>query len=350
MREPDKRRPCSQKHRVLPSLPRRATVATLYANPQQSTPSASRKSVDCTVSPEVLALKIREGIKAIAIGKDGEKPIPLEIIPAIRVELEMIEGIDPAHITLGSTELDLLLARASFMGSLFVKSALSEAEMSLLTMANKAIPPSANSAVRREHGMQCSAENVLRYITVLGSPEAEPLKEYALRLMNKERLTREEAEDIGIHLYTHQNNNVSTLPLKALIAHVMRIRHENASEIAGLARAAAATLNEDFRSDARGSTNGAPYALISEPFDGAITWDILTPLLARHLRAKYGLRTVMTASSSSGPKFGHSSKSQSQASCAFHPFSDYHIAWKRNSLCRLCHFVDVSIMEGTPNK
>lgn len=156
------------------------------------------------------------------------------------------------------------------------------------------------------------------------------LNRFALRLLCDERLDRNEAVQLGRILYGCTENSPPT-PVMALVAHVMRVRHETNDELSGLAAAVRETtvklghLNSSFASFARNgnrtsttsaTTNSSSselqasdnrYFLLSEPFDGAITWDMLTPLLARHLTQAYassGFKVIVPCGETSGPKYG----------------------------------------------
>lgn len=305
---------------------------------QAATPAVD---VEIPLPTEVVVSPLRAGIKSIAIGKEGTRPIPSDLIDPIIAELKRIEEIDISEIGDDDLRLDYILLRASFMGSLFVKESLDESEMKILCMACN---EEHIGGLRREaHEMTCSSREVLYYITngyMPMDPQATILRCLAFDLLNGEPLTQEKAEFLGDILYnvdglatktaedlfawTRQHRegketledvqalinesyptlgkHPADLAEKALIAHVMRIRHETAEEIAGLARAARNTLAPQFRTER--FEGGSLFVHIAEPFDGAVTWDIITPLVARHLREKYGLRTVMVGGATAGPKYG----------------------------------------------
>lgn len=242
---------------------------------------------------------LREGIKAVAVGKRGVKPVPVELVPRIVEELAVAEAS-----AFDSVECqDLFLLRASFMGSLFVKKELSRLEMDVLSRAsNDRIGVFAQGRVRQVDELRCSAGELLAYVSVGESTGTLALAPFALRLLNGESLSLEDSDELGRILYAAGNNDSSTLPIKTLIAHVMRIRHESHEEISGLAMAAASTLSASF--SAVPAVTSTVYAHIAEPYDGAVTWDLLTPLLCRHLRMQHGLHPVMATGASSGPKYG----------------------------------------------
>jgi hypothetical protein len=184
--------------------------------------------------------------------------------------------------------------------------------MQLLQLA--VIPETKRAAgvgrVRRLGHDACSAGEVLAYITMhkqRGERSIAPLTLHAVHLLGNEPLSVERAQELGALLYSAENNNsITVMQLKALVAHVMRIRHESEDELIGLARAAASTLHPAFHTRASGgpTTTFPPTALMAEPFDGVVTWDLLTPLLARHLATRYGLGVILSTGASSGPKYG----------------------------------------------
>lgn len=255
------------------------------------------------VEADVITSALRAGIKSIAIGKEGTKPIPEHLFSPIAQELQKVSQIDISSVEQGDGSFNFLLLRASFMGSLFVKAKLGEGEMRLLNLAaNERTAKFAEGRVRQGYGMKCSAGEVLRYVSIGEGDSVLPLKRFAIRLLNGEPLAMEDAKELGTLLYSTRTNDVEGMPVKALIAHVMRIRHESAEELAGLACAAHSTLSPAFVTDE--VPNCAPFVHIAEPFDGTITWDILTPLLARHVKETYKFNTVLATGKSAGPKYG----------------------------------------------
>lgn len=278
---------------------RRTIVAT-------AVPRERKVASDARIKTEVIASPLRAGIKAIAIGKHGTRPIPQEIRHPIISELNMLSSLDPSDIKDEDLHHDLFLLRASFMGALFVKATLDQGEMQILSLASTEHTQTfAGGRIRDGHGLSCSAGEVLAYVTCGESAKSmRKLYDFALRLMDGESLNMEETETLGKLLFTDAPESITTQAAKVLVVHVMRIRHESATEIAGLARAAAATLSPEFRASTTTTAAAAPFVLLAEPFDGTITWDILTPLIARHLRNTYGFHTVMSTGASSGPKMG----------------------------------------------
>lgn len=285
-------------------------MATAHTSSAVPSPQNKPTVADVTnFSLETSAL--RQGIKSIAVGKYGEKPIPTEIIPSIARELNLVEEI-PDHLV----SLELLFLRASFLGSLFMKQSLSVEEHQLLL--NSAVLPRTNtyaagkfrlpdSYVQPQHNDSMPYRVTAGHIiaTVASSDESlinSPMSKFAFRLLYGEQLDMSEAEILGNLLYADE----PVTPMKALIAHVMRVRHENSAEICGLARsiASSTTVLPALASASVRNDNEKAYIFMAEPFDGVVTWDLLTPLVARHLQNKYGFRVVVAAGESSGPKYG----------------------------------------------
>ena len=217
----------------------------------------------------------------MAIGKHGTKPVPLPLIPSLHSELSS-PSPSPA----------LLLQRASFLAALFVKQTLLPAEHALLHAFTHS-PQHISGRARELDGVRVTAGEVLAAVSVTASP----LRSFAERLLDGERLSLVEARALGGLLYSPGGD----VNLKALVAHVMRVRHESDEELAGLCLAAAGGVSTRF-THLRGADGGV-YVHIAEPFDGTVTSDLVTPLLGRWLLAR-GLLPVLAVGESSGPKYG----------------------------------------------
>lgn len=255
---------------------------------QESSPSLI--SLDFDPSKSALC----DGIKSIAIGKHGTKAIPEDLIPLIAEELLLAETCAEDQIPHA-----LLVQRASFLGSLFVKKHINPAEMSLLKMVrHKATDKFKRGRERTVDHVTVSAGEVVAYI----SPHDGILENYAYTLLNGLRLSILQSAHLGRLLFAC---GMKTQPMKSLIAHVMRVRHESEYELAGLSIATSESLSGDF-SDALGYVprRDGRYVHVAEPFDGTATWDLITPLLCRHLKMEYGLRPILSVGESSGPKYG----------------------------------------------
>lgn len=354
------------------AVPQAAFSGNDLSKPQDRSPPdvrAPRNDADNHVlTMQKHSLALLTGIKAVAVGKHGVKPVPVDVASDIMTALHWmhtslprttaIENVQDNSVRQGgyddnevgfagllqalsgihtlearsstssamatpasadmseetSAQRALLLQRASLLGSLFVKAALSEHEAQLLQIA---VDPSTASfsgigRIRETNGMSCSAGQIVAYVVGGGSPRGDHdlllLSEFALSLLNHEPLSVEQATELGKLLYSAENNTETTLQLKALIAHVMRIRHETSAELIGLTSSLPFVVNPAFMatSDSKNTwTAGVgEVALIAEPFDGVQTWDLLTPLLARHLRMTRNCGVVLSTGESSGPKYG----------------------------------------------
>lgn len=251
---------------------------------------------------------LRSAILAVAVGKFGEKPIPQSLFPSLSDDLFLAESLP-------NPPLHLLLQRASFLGALFMKQSLSSLEHALL-VTHTVLPrtePFATGRSRILHlndthveSTAVTAGHVLATVVNLDIEQQQPLVKFALRLLSHEHLSQNDACTLGHLLYADE----PVTPLKALIAHVMRVRHESSDELAGLAIAVAHTTRTNLHINTSSTSSYVPplkelrTAILAEPFDGVVTWDLLTPLIARHLHHKWALQVVMLTGESSGPKMG----------------------------------------------
>jgi anthranilate phosphoribosyltransferase len=243
----------------------------------------------------------------VAVGKFGVRPVPADALGDILTTLSRIDAA--AHEEVPK---DVLLQRASFLGALFVKAEISKDEMRVLVHVAADWPAADNSdpgRVRAVGGATCSAAQVLAYVTKGGVKRKDSdvieLSNFAFALLSDDALTREQARELGGLLYSPANNSLTAVQVKALISHVMRVRHESEDELIGLAMAAAASVNPAFKS-ATAMAGDVDFltAHLAEPFDGTSTWDLLTPLIARHLKVRYDICAVLATGASSGPKYG----------------------------------------------
>lgn len=286
------------------------------------------------------SLALLGGIKEVAVGKFGVRPIQAESLPAIVDALAALEAWEASEALFGldtaqglkanpveNARLDLQLQRASLLGALFVKAKISPSEMRILKVCSDGTRRRSSGLVREVDGQKISVGDILSYITaplprsaitsgesvashaalLAHEPDLAALDEYAASLLSGASLSVDRAEHLGRVLYNHRHNTSRVLQLKALIAHVMRIRHESTDELTGLAIAASSSAGIDAQRNAHAgqsvSTQGK-FAFLAEPFDGSVTWDLLTPLLSRYLRQNHGFNVVLGTGASSGPKYG----------------------------------------------
>lgn len=247
-----------------------------------------------------------DGIKSVAVGKYGTRPLPEELVPTLLTALKTVpDGADAAE-----PHPDYL-RRAAFLGALFVKASVLPHEAPLLAAC---AAPAWVAGPDRGPGT-CTAGEVLAFAclgaTALPSDEAaalrgSPLWAFALALLAGEPLDASAAERLGGFLYSSPSPAVQpyALPLKCLIAHVMRIRHETSAELIGLSRAIAARTVAPVLSGASAATRRVIQ--LAEPFDGvrACGSELLTPLLADRLAARHDAAVVLGVGASGGPKYG----------------------------------------------
>ena len=252
-------------------------------SPARSTYTSSPSCL--TIDPNTSAL--RDGILLIAIGKNGSKSLPSDLIIRISKELNQLSK-------LSSIPIALTWQRASFLGALYMKSPRTNDEQILLATAcgkigNDHITPS--NVIPAAEGSNDDSTSY-KFIKLGG---------FAERLLAKEFLNITEAENLGRLLYCIDENEPPAIA--ALIAHVMRVRHETGTELAGLARA----VNKNTKKLWKNEDNVDKRFLrahIAEPFDGTMTWDLLTPLICKYLKENYGIQSVMGVGRSGGPKMG----------------------------------------------
>ena len=257
-----------------------------------------------TVSPaittrkEVTSTALCEGIKSVAVGKFGNKSVSPELVEKIKAELKALDEND-------EPDRALLWQRASFFGSLFAKAELEPQEHILLGWCRTPFTQVYRSGKDRGPG-SCSAGELIAYVRGPGGETSSLLQEltrFSQKLLNGDRLTQEEAEELG-NLLFQISDDCSAQCLKCLIAHVMRVRHESCEELSGLAKAARGTVNSEFKRPVDFRESIPSTALIAEPFDGVNKNYMLTPIVAAHLQKQYGFVPLLSCGSTSGPKYG----------------------------------------------
>lgn len=289
-----------------PSVSLRKSVSHV-ANWQMTTTAPRRKAV-----ADAGGSALSAGIKAVAVGKFGNKSVSEELAERIKDELRFLEDGDHSNET-------LFLQRSSFLGSLFAKANLEPQEQALLGICRRNFTSEYLNGIDRGPN-SCTAGELIAYITESeDSPDSitRGLIHYALKLLNGKRLDEKEAQELGDLLFT-TNNNRSMLSVKCLIAHVMRVRHESCAELIGLARAARSTLNPSFKMDQSSPSplQSKPVqrtALIAEPFDGVTKSSLLTPLIANYLQTHQNYLPLLSCGDTPGPKYGTNLKTLSEA-------------------------------------
>ena len=262
--------------------------------------SASTLNVSVEPSPFV------DGIKAVAVGKFGTRPLPEELVPQL---LHALNAVPAARD--GDEPHPDFLRRSAFLGALFVKARVLPHEVPLLGAC--AAAPWASGPDRGAG--TCTAGEVLAFACTGGASlpnedaeklRSSPLFAFALDLLAGKPLSTPEAERLGALLFSSPSPDVQPclLPLKCLVAHVMRIRHETSAELIGLNQAIAARTVAPVLSAHEHHTRRVIQ--LSEPFDGvrACGSELLTPLLAMRMAARHDAAVVMAVGASGGPKYG----------------------------------------------
>ncbi|CAM9806230.1 unnamed protein product [Scytosiphon promiscuus] len=240
---------------------------------------------------------LRDGIKAVAVGVSGSKPIPEELVSPL---IQAIGQLDKAN-----ADVEALERLASFLGTLFVKHDITDTDEQVLAAAAKRRAKLKDVGAVRAG---CSAGQVL---SLAGGDKASPeTQELALKLLSGETLEEEEAYRLGKRIFDVQQPST----VLCLCVQILRVRYETPAEWRGLIRAQQETLrverfNPKVISDAykRGQEAGTKPRLVvqlAEPFDGMDRGELLTPLLAQHLQKKFNVVAVSQCGRSSGPKFG----------------------------------------------
>ncbi|CAN0023564.1 unnamed protein product, partial [Discosporangium mesarthrocarpum] len=256
------------------------------------------KRVSMVSSPQTSYMDVlAAGIKAVAVGKSGSKPIPEELVQQLITAMD--EATGPTGTLLAQERL------ASFLGSLFVKHSISPTDEEVLRAVANRQPELKDMGFVRAG---CSAGQIL---AMAGGPKAQgETQELALKLLAKENLDEDEAYRLGKRIFDLTEHS----PILSLCAHILRVRYETPDEWVGLVKAQEETLDanmfnpEDVKQAyTRGLENGRePRVLVqlAEPFDGMTRAELLTPLLAYHLQKQFNVVTVCQCGPSAGPKYG----------------------------------------------
>ena len=269
------------------------------------------------------ATALRDGIAAVAVGKHGARPIPPELVTPLLQQLEQVQNaVDSvgaaaaAGVVVDATGRLAepwagMAQRASFLASLFLKSHILEHESELLQWCVRLVQTGRPAAVGRErHG--CYASDVLQVLCPSLRADCDAYR-LAVRLLSGEYLSTAEARQVARVVLDEPDaafGDVGTsaaaashLAFQALVLHSMRVRHETAEELLGMAQA----MNDVVAPAFRQAPPGARFVQLAEPFDGfeRAGTCLLTPLLAAQLQRRWGLAPVVAAvSDTAGPKYG----------------------------------------------
>jgi len=241
---------------------------------------------------------LRMAIKNIAVGKNGAKPMPEEITPAVEAVLQRID----VEMAAGGVVQEALILKAAMLGSLFMKVEIHEHERPLLARCAGA-GKQATTQGRTRGTNTCSAADVIAAAAPSVAPGSR-LHETIVKLLGYEYLSGEETEELFDVLFASDACKLA----QALVLPVMRVRHESSQELAAMARSLMKTALPQFSQASSPLPKGPPVAHLAEPFDGISRSVMVTPLLAAHLQTKWGMRVVTHMGSSSGPKYGPNTK------------------------------------------
>ncbi|CAM9289999.1 unnamed protein product [Chrysoparadoxa australica] len=255
----------------------------------RSTGTSPRFVLASAVTDEVQEV-LRLGIKAVAVGVKGSRPIPDELVP------ELIAATESLHASRADSSLTPARERmASFLGTLFVKHDIVGSDEEMLEAVARLQP--GLSGQGRVRGC-CSRAQLLAVAAPGGSNQ---LQELAAKILDGENLGREEAKLLGSRLLAEDEDS----ELKTLCAHVLRVRYETPEEWSGLLDAQAETIDTRPIDEATRQQLGVTNVIqIAEPYDGVNRSNMFTPITAWHLQQQHGLLSISQVGETSGPKYG----------------------------------------------
>ena len=208
---------------------------------------------------------ITRGIKAVAIGKRGSKPLSAELVQEILDELKT--GSVPA------------IAKGAFFGALKIKG-ITEEEQKLEVI----FPPG-------------TLNNPELLIEALAPDAPDFVKMFCAGLLHGTTLTVEDTERLGDFLFSNQPGEGA----RGMVASILRVRYETPDEYEGLLNSIHKTIEEPFQAS---PPKGAPIVQMAEPFDGVDRSNLVTPLTAQFIQ-RLNYRVVSLVGRNSGPKFGN---------------------------------------------
>ncbi len=234
----------------------------------KSTNSILKNIVEIKVYEQDMAthlLATQEGIKRVGVGKRGSQPLTEELIS--RIQAEFAGGMVPDPV------------KGAFLAGLVMKGP-TEQEMAL------------NSCFDREILADPRAMT-----TLLAAETPDTIQQLCYRLLCREELSREEAQNLGRYLFSTQPGDA----VRGMVASLLRVRYETAEEYEGLLQSMSDTFRAEFRVPVPA---GRPVAMFSEPFDGVDRSYMITPLLMDRLQSR-GFRVIGLCGRNSGPKYGN---------------------------------------------
>ncbi|KAK4531194.1 hypothetical protein CCYA_CCYA07G2051 [Cyanidiococcus yangmingshanensis] len=269
------------------------------------------------------ASALQEGIKAVAIGKHGVKPVPESIFGALKEELESVErqlqvfrmelSENCVSASVDVPDMAQVAQRASFIASLFLKHELLPAEGSLILDH----VPNKNASLRRGRERNgCYASDVLQMLCPHLLPTSRAFQ-WGVRLLSADTLNFEEARELAAMvlcctpetLESPAADAADIISFRALTMHTMRVRHETSEELLGMARASNELINPQYqiRPGIQSTSARNRYAQLAEPFDGFERPGcfLMTPIIGWHLQQRWGIENIVGAvGDSPGPKYG----------------------------------------------
>lgn len=257
--------------------------------PSSHRPSLRRRPPQACLPPPHHTASLLAGIRAVAVGKHGSRAVPPDALDGIGAALAALEAAEDASPAAWP---DLALQRASLLGALFVKAAIAPGEEAVLARV-------AGEGGGFTRGGVAAAD-VVDYVGRRG--EVGEVSGFAVRALAGEVFGFEDARRLGRVMFDG-TGGAGERDVRAMLSHVMRIRHESGEEIAGMADA----VNEGVWGGLgeQGVSEGRARAvLIAEPFDGCATWDMISPAVALHFGRRWGMGAVWSVGESSGPKYG----------------------------------------------
>jgi len=208
---------------------------------------------------------ITRGIKAVAIGKRGSKPLNSELIQEIIDELKTGSVPD--------------IARGAFFGALIIKGVTKEEQ-------------------RLESIFAPGTLNDPKLLTEALTPDAPDfVKMFCTGLLHGATMTVEDTERLGDFLFSNQPGEGA----RGMVASILRVRYETPNEYEGLLNSIHKTIEKPYQTPA---PEGAPIVQMAEPFDGVDHSNLITPLAAQFIQ-RLNYRVVSHVGRNSGPKFGN---------------------------------------------
>ncbi|CAN0127872.1 unnamed protein product [Ascophyllum nodosum] len=240
---------------------------------------------------------LRGGIKAVAVGVSGSKPIPEDLVDPL---IQAIGQLDKA-----SADIEALERLAAFLGTLFVKHEIMATDERVLRAAAARRPKLKDVGAVRAG---CSAGQVLALAG--GDKTSADTQNLAMKLLAKDTLDEEEAYRLGKAMFDVQQPST----VLSLCAQILRVRYETLPEWRGLIKAQQETVRVEnydpqviataFERGQKAGNRARRVVQLAEPFDGMNRGELLTPLLAQHLQSKFNVVAVSQCGRSSGPKYG----------------------------------------------